>query len=62
MKLPNIATRLKGVVYAFYHSCTATQRANYQEMVELLKDRFTPVQIQSVQSSLFHNRKQNKRW
>ena len=27
-------------------------------MVELLPDRFTPIQIQSVQSSLFHDRKQ----
>ena len=57
-KLINVATRLKGVVYAFYHSCTATQRASYQQMVEMLTDRFTPVQIQSVQSSLFHDWKQ----
>ena len=40
-------------------SCTATQRVNNQEIVELLKDRFTPVQIQSVQSSYFNDRKQN---
>ena len=58
VKFINVATRLKGVAYAFYRSCTATQRASYQQMVELLTDRFTPVQIQSVQSSLFHDRKQ----
>ena len=58
VKLVNVATRLKGVAYAFYRSCTASQRASYQQMVDLLTDRFTPVQIQSVQSSLFHDRKQ----
>ena len=41
----NVATRLKGVAYAFYCFCTATQRASYQRMVDLLTDRFTPVQI-----------------
>ena len=46
------------MAYAFYCSCTATQRASYQQMVELLTDRFPLVQIQSVQSSLFHDRKQ----
>ena len=46
------------MAYAFYYSCTATQQASYQQMVELLTDRFTPVQIQSVQSSLFHDRTQ----
>ena len=45
VKLVNVATRLKGVAYAFYRSCTATQRASYQQMVDLLTDRFTPVQI-----------------
>ena len=58
VKLVNVATRIKGVAYAFYQSCTATQRASYQQMVDLLTDRFIPVQIQSVQSSLFHDRKQ----
>lgn len=58
VKLVNLATRLKGVAYVFYRLCTATQRASYQQIVELLMDRFTPVLIQSVQSSLFHDRKQ----
>ena len=58
VKLVNLATRLKEVAYAFYRLCTATQRASYQQMVDLLTNRFTPVQIQAVQSSLFHDRKQ----
>ena len=53
VKLVNLATRLKGVAYTFYCSCTAMQRASYQQMVGLLTDRFTPVQIQAVQCSLF---------
>ena len=46
------------MAYAFYCSYTATQNASYQQMVEMLTDRFAPVQIQSVQSSLFHDWKQ----
>ena len=33
VKLVNVATRLKEVAYAFYCSCTATQRATYQQMM-----------------------------
>ena len=29
VKLVIVATRLKGVVYAFYRSCSATQQASY---------------------------------
>lgn len=29
VKLVNVATRLKGVAYAHYHFCTATQWASY---------------------------------
>ena len=58
VKLVNVATRLKGVAYAFYRYCIATQRASHQQMVELLTNRFTPVHIQSVQSGLFNGRKQ----
>ena len=60
VQLVNIATRLKGEAYAFYRSCTSTQRASYPLLVEQLSKRFTPVQIQSVQSSLFHDRKQRR--
>ena len=36
----------------------AAQRTNYTRLRETLATRFTPVNIQSVQSSLFHERKQ----
>ena len=45
VKLVNVATKLKGVAYAFYRYCIATQRASHQQMVELLTNRFTPVHI-----------------
>ena len=54
----NLATSLKGVDYALYRSCTATQRASYLQIVGLLTDQFTPLQTQSIQSSLFSDRKQ----
>ena len=51
-------TQLRGQAYNFYRSCTQDQRASYSTLVAALKERFTPVQIQSVQSSQFHERKQ----
>ena len=60
-KLVNPVTRLWGQAYAFYRSCTLQQRANYATHVAELTKRFIPVQIQAVQSSLFHDRKQKPR-
>ena len=60
-KLVNLVTRLRGQAYAFYRSCTLQQRADYATLVAELTKRFTPVQIQAVQSSLFHDRKQKPR-
>ena len=57
-KLVNLATRLKGQAYSFYRACTPTQRAKYSSLVKALKERFTPIHIQAVQSSLFHDRHQ----
>ena len=37
--------------YSFYCSCTQGQCGSYSALVAALKDRFTPVRIQSVQSS-----------
>ena len=58
MKLINVATRLKGAAYAFYRSCTSTERVSYPLLAEQLSKRFTPVHIPSVQSS--HDRKQGQ--
>ena len=57
-KLVNLVTRLKGQAFAFYRSCDPQKRNNYAILREELKKRFTPVHIQAVQSSLFHDRKQ----
>lgn len=57
-KLVNLVTQLRGQAYAFSRSCTAQQRASYQALVAEVTKRFTPVWLQAVQSSLFHERKQ----
>lgn len=57
-KLVNLTTRLKGQAYTFYRSCTPLQRASYDLLVDELTKRFTLVRLQSVQSTLFHERKQ----
>ena len=57
-KLVNLTTWLKGQAFVFYRSCTSQQRTSYSSLVAELSKRFTPVRIQAVQSSLFHERKQ----
>ena len=57
-KLVNLTTRLRGQAFAFYRSCSTQQWNNYTILVSELKKRFTPVRLQAVQSSLFHDRKQ----
>ena len=58
-KLLNLVTRLKGAAYSFYKSCSVQHRSDYGELVKELTCRFTPVCIQAVQCSLFHERKQS---
>ena len=57
-KLVNLVTRLKGQAFSFYRSCDATQRNQDATLVMELKKCFTPIHIQSLQSSLFHDRRQ----
>ncbi len=57
----NLVTRLCGEAYAFYKTCTPEQRGSYEELAAALTKRFTPVRIQAVQSTLFHERKQKER-
>ena len=52
-------TWLKGQAFSFYRSCGAAQCTRYDTLVGLLTERFTPVRIQSVRSSLFHDRRQS---
>ena len=57
-KLVHLTTRLRGQAFAFYHSCSAEEKASYDRLVAELTKRFTPVRIQAVQTSKFHERKQ----
>ena len=57
-KLVNLATRLSGQAYAFYRSCTPRQRTSFDSLTAALRKRFTPVRLQVVESSVFHERKQ----
>lgn len=58
-KLVNLTTRLRGVTYSFFRSCTPEQRSSYPLLVGQLK-KFTPVQLTAIQTQLFHDRVQNE--
>ena len=58
VKLANLVTRLQGQAYSFYRTCPAHQRTSYESLTSALTKRFKPVRIKSVQSGLFHERKQ----
>ena len=60
-KLIHLTTRLRGEAFAFYRSCTLGQKSDYDRLVAELSQRFTPVRIQSVQTSMFHDRKQKEK-
>ncbi len=59
-KLFNLITRLRGSAYSFYTSCNPQQRASYWALTAVLANRFTPVYLKSVQSSRFHDRRQQE--
>ena len=60
-KLIHLTTRLRGEAFMFYKSCSAQQKGDYDLLVAELTRRFTPVRMQSVQTSLFHDRKQKEK-
>ena len=57
-KLADVATRLRGQAYGFYHSCSLQQRTRYATLMTELKGGSPPVRIKSVDSSHFHERKE----
>ena len=59
-KLVHLTTRLRGQAFSFYRSCSKQQKSDYESLVGELTRRFTPVRIPSVQTSLFHERKQKQ--
>jgi hypothetical protein len=50
--------RLKGPEYAFYRTCSPSQRSDYERLSAELNKRFTPVRIPVVDTNMFHERKQ----
>ena len=60
-KLANLVTRLHGQTYSFYCTCPVHQRTSYEALMAALTERFKPVRIKSVQSGLFHERKQKSK-
>ena len=59
-KLLHLTSRLEKQAYAFYRSCAPQVKASYDLLTTALSERFTPVRIQGVDTSLFHDRKQKK--
>ncbi len=57
-KLLHLTSRLEKQAYAFYRSCTPRIKGDFQSLTTELRKRFTPVRIQGVDTSLFHDRKQ----
>ena len=57
-KHANLVTRLQGQAYSFYRTCPIQQRSSYEALTAALTERFKPIRIKSVQSGLFHERKQ----
>ena len=57
-RLVNLVTRLKGSAYAFYRTCSPDQRSDYEKLTLELEKRFMPVRIPVVDTSMFHERKQ----
>ena len=57
-KLLHLTSRLERQAYAFYRSCTPQVKGSYKSLTDELRKRFTPVRIQGVDTSLFHDRKQ----
>ena len=58
-KLLHLTSRLEGQAYAFYRPCTPhIIKGSHEHLTRELCKRFTPVRIQGVDTSLFHDRKQ----
>ena len=57
-KLLHLTSRLEKQAYAFYRSCIPQIKESYDRLAAELHKRFTPIRIQGVDTSLFHERKQ----
>ena len=61
IKLKQLALCLHGPAQAYFRTCSEEQKQNYSALVQAMSRRFTPVQIQALKCSAFHERKQGKK-
>ena len=61
IKLKQLALRLRGPAQAYYRTCSEDQKRDYQELVQSMSQKFTPVGIQALECSTFHERKQGRK-
>ena len=60
VKLKQMVLRLRGSAQAFYRTCAVERKRDYQALVQDLENRFTPVRIQALESSIFRERRQKE--
>ena len=61
IKLKQLALRLRGPALAFFRTRSDEQKHNYQVLVQEMSQRFTPVRIQALECSTFHERRQGRK-
>lgn len=61
IKLKQLALRLRGSAQAYFRTCSEEQKHDYQALVQAMSQRFTPVRIQALECSTFHERKQGRK-
>ena len=57
-KLLHLTSRLEKEAYTFYRSCIPQIKESYDRLATELRKHFTPIRIQGVDTSLFHEQKQ----
>ena len=61
IKLKQLALRLRGPAQTYFRTCSEEQKHNYQALVQAMSRRFTPIRIQALECSTFHERKQGRK-
>ena len=61
IQLKQLALRLRGSAQAYFRTCSEEQKHDYQALVQAMSQRFTPVRIQALECSTFHERKQGRK-
>ena len=57
-RLTQLRMSLEGTARMFYKSCAVDTQRSYSALKQALSRRFTPLKMTAVQTSLFHNRRQ----